>query len=197
MAGLASYKRLLPAGRGSNIAARGMLVVLRNSQSAVLIETVQNQTSGKSGEKYQLVLRKGEKWFAAQEFDGLQLTNQDVDNDQNVEVLVGYGDYQEPPPNVATSDAITGTPTVHVTDANTPVQGENPRRLRILIKADVGNAKSIFINDNQGDGTGMLLDPGESITLQTRGEVSAITHPPESGDDEILYVLEEIYNVAP
>lgn len=197
MAGLASYKRVIKDGDHSLIGARGMVVVLRNCQAAINLSTIQNETAGKSGEKYTLTLRKGEKWFAAQEFDGVDLENPTGQGDQTVEVLIGYGDYQEPPPNVAVSDAIDGLPNVEVLDANTLIAGDNPRRSRLFVKADVNNAKGVLINDNQGDNSGMLLDPGESITIQSRGEVTGIVHGGVSGDSELIWVLEEVYNVAP
>lgn len=195
MAGLASYKRLVAAGDHSVLSARGILVVLRNSQGAIRITTIQNQLSDKSGTRYSLILRRGEKWTAHQEFDGLDISN-DSDKDQLVELLVGYGDYVEPPPDIATADFFQGLVPSDCTHEGNLIAAVNEKRKRITLKAKVENIFTVYIAGTQADaqaGNGLPLGPGDTYTGEARGELWGGCV--ESGGDGIIFAIEENFSV--
>lgn len=192
MSGLSTYKRVLAAGEGQDIAARGTLIVLRECLSAITISLIENQTSGRAGGAYTLVLRRGEKVFAPQEFDQVHVRNETT-TAQNVELLIGSGDYVQPPPDIASADQFVGRPPVVCDALGTLIVDENPTRKRVLVKAMGSNADIVTVAGSQADaaaGNGFGLDTFEVYPGEARGPLWGAS----ASGASIVFVLEEIFN---
>lgn len=192
MSGLSTYKRFLAAGQSQEIGARGTTIVLRECLAAVTISMVENQTSGKAGGRYTLVLRRGEKVFTPQEFDQVTVHNETT-IDQHIELLIGKGDYQQPPPDIASGDLFVGHAAVTCDAAGTMILDENATRKRVLLKAKSDNADTIFLAGNQADaaaGNGYGLDAGETYPGEARGAIWGSS----AGSGSVVYILEEVFN---
>lgn len=205
MAGLHTYRRVIGGGKSSGIAVRGNFVMIRSQDAPCRVEIQNNQTGDKSGEKYTLNMSTGEKWYAAHEFDQVNVINVDEDDnanaDQTVDIVIGYGDYLQPPPNKVVADFYTGYgPVDCAVVAPVALAPENAARHRVIVKADILNDGIVAIGPNAEDLTHvppikyLPLGPGESATFECKGllvgwEIGA-------GSTSIVYVISEDYNVA-
>lgn len=193
MGGLQSYPRKLPGGGGAqSLAARGNVLVVRDCQATVLVTLINNQTGGGSGERYTLALRRGEKWVHPQEFDAVEITNTSA-TAQNVEFLIGYGDYQQPPPGIAGADFFLGYDPVTPAIAGTLIVSANPTRKKITILADPANTLPVILAGGQfgaTSGKGLPLFPGKDYPGEARGELWGAS----ANGAQIVYVLEENFN---
>jgi len=192
MSGLAAYKRFLPAGASQEIGVRGTTLVLRECLAAVTVSTVENQTSGKAGGRYTLVLRRGEKIFTPQEFDQVTVHNETA-VDQHVELLIGSGDYVQPPPDIASADLFVGHAPVACVGAGSMIVDENPTRKRAIIKASAANTDTIFVAGTQADaaaGNGFGLGPGEVYPGEARGQLWGAS----ATATDTVSILEEVFN---
>jgi hypothetical protein len=197
MAGLHSYVRTILPGRRSPIGARGTTIVLREATGNVNVIARSNKVGSQSGEAYNLVLRRGEKWFTATEFDAVEVENPSASETLEVELLIGYGDYVVPAPVLGVSDFVDGhTPIDLAPTATTLLAAENLRRWRVIIQADEDNTHNIIIAGTDTDaagGNGLILVPGASMTFETRGEIWGSTYGQVTTVADV-YVLEENFN---
>jgi hypothetical protein len=123
-----------------------------------------------------LILRRGQKWFAATEFHDVEVIAQDID--QSVELLIGYGDYVEPPPDISSADFLQGYSPVTVFGGSAELLvSAGQKRKRVTVRASLDNDPTVgpvFINGNQADALafkGLPLWPGDSVTFECRGDV--------------------------
>lgn len=92
MAGLATYKRTIAAGRRETIGARGVAIIVRDVVGEIEITARSSNVGDGGGQAYSNIMRKFEKWFLPQEFDSVEVMN-NQETAVEVELLIGYGDY--------------------------------------------------------------------------------------------------------
>lgn len=173
MAGLMQYTRIIGAGKSTKIEARGVLVYVRDTITPVSVK-MRQAVKGKSGQAYEVSMRRGEKWFASEEFTQVEIFSA-ATFDQTVTVFIGYGDYIPPPPAPATADTFLAVPDVDVNNA-APVliRDDNPTRFRVTVKSKITNTQNFRIAGSSAEllaGGGITLEPGDSYTGQARGEL--------------------------
>lgn len=106
MAGLISYRRVLPVGGSEILSARGLLIVFHEGQGALTVTAIQNQLSGHSGESFTLDMHRRDQWRFDQEFDSVRIEN-NTDLAMSVELFIGYGIYVLAPPEIPIGDVFS------------------------------------------------------------------------------------------
>lgn len=96
MSGLSYYKRIIPAGVNSQIAAPGRFVAVRSATAEVVVTLRKNQEGEADGESYSLPMITKERWFHSDIFDSVEIQNNSGGNN-TVEIIVGFGSFEFPP----------------------------------------------------------------------------------------------------
>ncbi len=197
--GLTSYFRKIDTTGTSKIDARGSTFVLRNCTAPVQV-ILRQARNDQTGESYTVIMKKGQKLYAASEFSTVEMlsmrdiTNLPEDPGDTIEVLIGYGDYQEPPPNIQAADQIEPTGQIDLgtdggeTNGFTLISDTNGERKTIhlqVLEVEVNGDESLFShvvvtgNPDSGDGWRLYAPnnathPGMSyIKFDIRGPVYA------------------------
>lgn len=210
MAGLMTYKRLIPANSATKVSARGTAIIIKDSVGPLEITARCNQTGPKDGRAYTIEMRRHEKWFSPEEFDEVDVRN-NTSEDQRIEVFIGYGDYVLPPVAVNVSDIFRTHPAQEVVEdeggAQLIVQSNLTRR-KVTIFVPIESPYGITIGGTKEEAERLteigstdyadcVIAPGFGVDLEVRGEVWAYLYNPESDNDPspaIVQTFEEMNN---
>jgi hypothetical protein len=200
--GLAEYTRTLNAAQSQAITVRGVFLRVADCSSEVEISLRQYEVGSKQGTQYTMVMRKGEKIYAASEFDNVTIRNLSA-SAQTIVLMVGYGDYAAEVPNRIDSADIfrpdpsfgtsTGDP-IEIDDAGqTQLAGDNARRKTIFVQLDSTQPDSIYVSATEGIANqqgGLEVVPGQTLTLEYTGAIWARA----AAADTFARVMELVYN---
>ncbi len=179
--GLAEFTRTIAAGKNTKIDVRGNFVRVKESTIPLFIGTRSNVLSDRSGERYQLTLRKFDKLYAASEFDVVEVENQTQD-DATVVLQIGYGDVQsEILSRTVAADSFANTIiTLGAGDNGEQIIAANNQRHRLIFD----------IQDESTAGTWGIGPPGltlaQAITFQ-----SVFTNTPLECKGELVFYVDE------
>lgn len=195
MSGLSPFKRVLASGESQNLSARGKLVVLVECKDTLHVTTIQNQVEGQAGEQYSVDMQRREKYYSPNEFDQVRLFN-NTPNEQTVELLIGFGNYVQPPPDNPRGDIFGGPSILTLAAAGTKVLDFVKLRRDVRIKAKETNTLPVFLDGTQADAAafkGLGLNAGEVYAPRARGELWG-----SSGDGaQKIYLIEETFVEGP
>lgn len=192
MPGLAPYKRVLTANQRMTIVARGSTVFLRAATGEISVTVRSTAVAGKTGEAYTLRMTAAEKWFAAQEFDSVEIEDQSGAAN-TIELYIGSGDFEKPVPdivNVALSIPASRTVLTQVDHTNIDIgtagiqliAAENLDRTTLVVTALSTNTDIIRVGDiNVDTDRGTPLAAGESMAFDTTAAIYACS---ESVNDQ-------------
>lgn len=172
MGGLATYRITIPAGGSKPRTIRGDFVYLKETTYPVEVLLRQNQIGGKSGEAYKNILRKGEKWYAATEFDAVEIRNPEA-VEVTISIVIGYGDFaRELPERISAAD-VNLTTLGTIAAANTPqlLIAERTFRKRAIVQARLGNTSVCRIAESAAQitaGVYVELAQGGGITHDSK-----------------------------
>lgn len=180
MPGIAPYKRTLAANARTSIDARGTTIFVRKTSEELLVSPRSTQVGGGDGVQYSVRMSESEKWFTAEEFDSVEIRNEGS-AETEVEILIGYGDFFRPVPdivNVQVSSDDNNVATTAVDETNIDIGNagavqllaQDNTRVQAWITALAGNAEEIRIGDaNVDTDQGTPLQPGDTILWSSKG----------------------------
>lgn len=185
MAGLAEFIRQLNANQTQPITVRGTFLRVADCASEVEISLRQYEVGSRQGTQYKMTMRKGEKIYAATEFDNVTVRNLAAVS-QTVTLMIGYGDYSaevpsridaadifQPDPDFGTS---TGDPIAVANAGQTQLAAANARRKQLFIQLDSAQPDAIYVSAGAGIANqegGLELLPGQTLTLDYTGIIWA------------------------
>lgn len=192
--GLRTSVMTVAAGKTRKLTLRGLFFYLKETSFPMKIALRQNDIGEKSGLVFENEMRKGEKIYAATEFDKVEITNESA-SEVTVTFVCGYGDFaRELPERVSAADF---TRTTRVTLAGTvggeALIAEEQFRKKLFIRADDGNnVAGVRIAESLAQivaGNALPLFALESVPYEVKNALFA-----EGTAGDILYVVEEVYN---
>jgi hypothetical protein len=196
--GLSQYTRTLNALQENTITVRGTFLMILEGPGSVEVSTRQYEIGSRAGTQYKNNLRRGEKIYAASEFDNVTIRNLAAAQ-ATYTLLIGYGDFsREIPDRTGIADNLIG-----VTAEPTPsaagqlIVAETPLARRVFLQCDSGNAGAIRIGGSQAD----VVDAGGnhnylelwaagSFTFETTAEIWGL-----GNGADIIRAIAETYNL--
>ncbi len=186
MPGLASYKRVLAAGEQTEINARGTTIFCRQTteELSVTARSTQVGQGGGGGVSYSVRMSESEKWFTAEEFDTIEIVNEGSAS-STIEILIGYGDFFRPVPDIVNVSIGVPAGKVSATKADetnidvgnagkVSLAAANPNRTQLIITALATNGDPIRIGDSLVDSArGTPLAAGETMIWDSTAECFA------------------------
>ena len=170
MPGIAPYIRTLAAGKRTKINARGTTIFVRRTTETLLVKARSTQVGGGKGESYTIRMAASEKWFTALEFDTVEIENTSAVNATEVEVLLGYGDFFRPVPDIINVSVTSlASASIETTPDVTNAGIGNANKVTILAANDLRTSASLTALDTNTAIArlgGSDVDTDEGIQLQ-------------------------------
>lgn len=172
------YTRTIANNAETRIAARGRVLFVDDSTAGVLISLRKDETGRGDGLQIgPITMRSRQKISTVQVFDDVTIRNESGAS-VTITVLIGDSDFDAPLSEVALEPATTntGVADVVVGVGETAVLAADPSRKRAHIKSIATSAAACRIGGtgSVGAAQGAQLNPGEGLTIEGTGAITAI-----------------------